>query len=147
MRLVHRLFATSLCLLSFSLLAAHLHAQDNPNVDTPPLRYEFGPTPTPLGIQVITTPDGFDNFDLGTTNAEPHISSNPLNPAWSFAAYNTNSAFRSTDGTNWIASTPNFGSGISVRGDPVTAYDSLGNLYYETMYGAQPTMVLRGLHP
>lgn len=125
-------FLAVLCVLLLPSVPAS--AQDNPNLDTPPLRQQFGPTPTPVSIQVITTPDGFDNFDLGTTNAEPHISSNPLNPAWFFSAYNTNSTFRSNDGFSWTASTPNFQT--TVRGDPVTAYDSLGNLYYETMYGS-----------
>ncbi len=133
MRLALRLGVCGLWILS--LVAGQLAvAQDNPNLDTPPMRMEFGPTPSPASIRVITTPDGFDNFDLGTTNAEPHISTNPLNPLWFFTAFNTNSAFRSTDGMNWTASTPNFQT--TVRGDPVTAYDSLGNLYYETMYGA-----------
>jgi hypothetical protein len=28
----------------------------------------------------ITTPDGYDNFFLGTDFAEPHVSLNPKNP-------------------------------------------------------------------
>lgn len=106
-----------------------LVAQDNPLLDTPvPLYPErTGITPS---VTVITTPDGFDNFDLGGTNAEPHMSTNPLNPLWFFTAFNTNSAFRTLDGLTWTASSPSF---PSVAGDPVTAYDSLGNLYYETM--------------
>jgi hypothetical protein len=132
MRIAYRLFVTSLFAIAL-LVAQNVHAQNNPSVDTPPLRSEFGPTPTPLGIQVITATDGFDNFDLGTTNAEPHITTNPLNPTQFFAAFNTNSAFRSADGTSWTASSPNFG--VTAQGDPLTAYDSLGNLYYETMYG------------
>lgn len=119
------------------LLAGSSPAQDNPNFDNtvglfpPPAQ---GPQPGGgNSINVITTPDGYDNFDLGTTNAESHVSTNPLNPLWFFTAFNTNSAFRSNDGATWTASSPAFG--VSPQGDPLTAYDSLGNLYYETMYG------------
>ena len=133
MRMTYCFIAMGLFAITLCIAPAVMQAQDNPNLDTPPLRSAFGPTPVPLGVQVITTPDGFDNFDLGTTNAEPHISMNPLNPLWSFNAFNTNSAFRTTDGTNWTGSSPNFG--VTAQGDPLTAYDSLGNLYYETMYG------------
>jgi hypothetical protein len=124
-----------LSVIGLALTPDRAFAQDNPNFDnTVGLRL-----PTQLGpiggntVNVITTPDGYDNFDLSVNTAEPHISTNPLNPLWFFNAFNINSAYRTTDGTNWIASSPDFGT--SPAGDPVTAYDSLGNLYYETMYG------------
>jgi hypothetical protein len=111
------------------LLPHVLFAQDNPLLDTPVPIYpeRTGITPS---VTVITTPDGFDNFDLGSTNAEPHMSTTPLNPLWFFNAFNTNSTFRTLDGHTWTASSPSF---PNAAGDPVTAYDSLGNLYYETM--------------
>ncbi len=133
MRTAYRFFTMGFFAIILSLSSGLIQAQDNPNLDTPPMRSEFGPILTPKGIKVITTPDGFDNFDLGVTGAEPHMSMNPLNPLWTFSAFNTNSAFRSTNGTSWIASSPNFG--VTVNGDPLTAYDSLGNLYYESMFG------------
>ena len=82
---------------------------------------------------VVTDNDGYDNFNLGVDFAEPHISQNPNNPLQYFGAYNINNAWRTTDGHNWLSSTPNFG--VSADGDPCTAYDGAGNLYYETMFG------------
>ena len=134
MRIAYRLPVSGLCLLAFFVVPQLTQAQDNPLYDTPVPRPNLGPPSGTNTINVITTPDGFDNFDLGSTNAEPHMATNPLNTLWFFNAFNTNSAFRTTDGTNWAASSPNFAT--TVRGDPVTAYDSLGNLYYETMYGS-----------
>jgi hypothetical protein len=83
---------------------------------------------------VITDSDGYDNFNLGVDFAEPHMSQNPNNPLQYFNAYNINGAWRTSDGHNWLHSSPNFGT--TTRGDPCTAYDSLGNLYYENMYGS-----------
>ncbi|NUN08748.1 MAG: T9SS type A sorting domain-containing protein [Ignavibacteriaceae bacterium] len=105
---------------------------DNPNFDSYPGKFT-NIVPQPMGLEAVITINGYDNFDMGTASAEPHFSMNPLNPLWSFAAYNINTAYRTTNGHDWISSVPNFG--ISVNGDPVTAYDSLGNLYYETMFG------------
>lgn len=90
----------------------------------------------PAGIEVITTPDGFDNFDMGVDNAEPHGSSHPDIPRWIFTAWNTNRTRSTTNGLDFVFGAPGFGSGFSMRGDPVTAYDSLGTLYYENMYSA-----------
>jgi photosystem II stability/assembly factor-like uncharacterized protein len=128
-----RLVITFLFVLVTSCFA---FSQDNPLLDTPVPRHlpERILGPGIPAVAVITTLDGFDNFDLGTTNAEPHMASNPLNPLWYFNAFNTNSAFRTTDGLTWFGSSPNFNA--VVRGDPVIAYDSVGNLYYETMYGS-----------
>lgn len=112
-------------------------------LDTPPMEMISAPTRTLLP-GVITTPDGYDNFDLGVDNAEPHMSSNPLNALWHFNAFNTNRAHYTTDGHDWTFQAPVFGSGFSMRGDPVTAYDSLGNLYYENMYSATSTSSIIG---
>ncbi|MBS1491878.1 MAG: T9SS type A sorting domain-containing protein [Bacteroidetes bacterium] len=73
----------------------------------------------------------YDNFDMGTSTAEPHISQNPLNPLWNFCAYNINTSFRTLDGgMTWTATSVPF---ANTAGDPVTAYDSLGNLFYDNM--------------
>ncbi|MBL7129262.1 MAG: T9SS type A sorting domain-containing protein, partial [Ignavibacteria bacterium] len=75
----------------------------------------------------------YDNFNLGTDFAECHISTHPRDPLQFFVAYNINGTHHTEDGFNWSINNPNFGT--SPAGDPVTAYDSLGNLYYENMYG------------
>ena len=129
-----------LCAAAFLLCpdmsGGSVFAQDNPNMDN--MRgfqqpAETGPGNGQNNLEVITTADGFDNFDLGVASAECHISTNPLTPLWFLNAFNTNTTFRTTDGVTWAASSPNFG--VSPNGDPVTAYDSLGHLYYETLFG------------
>jgi hypothetical protein len=72
----------------------------------------------------------YDNFDLGVDFAEGHISSNPRNPTQYFSAFNINGTHYSMNGYDWFVNNPSF---PTAAGDPVTAYDSLGNLYYETM--------------
>jgi len=84
----------------------------------------------------VTSTDGYDNFFLGVDFAEPHISSNPLNPLQFFSAYNTNATHLSLNGFDWTANNPGF---PSPAGDPVTAYDSIGNLFYENMFGSTIT--------
>ncbi len=123
-------------LVALIFLIGFNYAQDDPNVDntmhlTPP---ESVPANSPLGRDILTSDEGFDNFYLGVDFAEPHISANPNNPTEYFNAFNTNSTHYTYNGVDWTFQTPNFG--FPMRGDPVTAYDSLGNLYYENMYGA-----------
>lgn len=99
---------------------------DNPNYDNvPPYFYNINPEVDP---EAVITIDGWDNFNLGVNTAEPHQSVNPLNPVQYFNAWNINYTYNTQDGHNWSGLAPNFG--VTVRGDPVTAYDSLGNLYY-----------------
>ena len=126
----------SLILLTLFLSAnSTLFAQgDNPTVDALPLEWIQNINYSDSELDVITTPDGYDNFNLGVDFAEPHISQNPNDPLQYFNAFNINGAWRTSDGHDWIHSTPAFG--FTMRGDPVTAYDSLGNLYYENMYGS-----------
>jgi len=99
----------------------------------------FVPRLPPPGLEVITSSDGFDNFDIGVDFAEPHMSIHPTNPAWFFSAYNVISNYGATphytlNGHDWSSVNPVWGE--YMRGDPVTAYDSLGNLYFENMYGS-----------
>ncbi|HEX9655363.1 MAG TPA: hypothetical protein VGB89_00455, partial [Bacteroidota bacterium] len=129
-----RVSAAFLILAVFSFIITPTQAQDNPLYDTPVLRPQQGQILTFPSATVITTDDGFDNFDLGVDGAEPHMAVNPLNPLWYFNAYNTNAAHRSENGHDWTSTSPVFG--FPMRGDPVIAYDSLGNLYYENMYGS-----------
>lgn len=109
--------------------------QDDPNRDNTVGLVPKGwiPTPTRPVMEAITSEEGFDNFYLGIDFSEPHISSNPQNPLEFYNAFNINGTHYTHNGHDWTADTPNFG--VSVNGDPVTAYDSLGNLYYETMFG------------
>jgi len=90
----------------------------------------FLPRATPPVLTVITSPEGYDNFDLGVDFAEPHMASNPLTPLQSFNAFNTNGTHHTEDGHDWSSNDPVF---PSAAGDPVAAYDSLGNLYYINM--------------
>jgi hypothetical protein len=120
----------------FVLFAVPLFAQTDEKLDTPPIRQiPIGTMPTPSTDNFVITPDGFDNFNMGTAFAEPHGVSSPLNNLAHFSSFNTNSAFRTSNGFTWTASAPPF-PGFVVRGDPVNAYDSLGRLFYMTMVGS-----------
>lgn len=104
---------------------------DNPLLDQPPKQYwDYISTVTPEPMMIVTDNSGFDNFDLGIDFAETHISENPRNPRWYFIAYNTNATYYTLNGIDWLRNNPNF---PNQAGDPVTAYDSLGNLYYDNM--------------
>ncbi|MCS7052436.1 MAG: T9SS type A sorting domain-containing protein [Ignavibacterium sp.] len=110
---------------------------DNPLYDHVPIdyiRYIEIKGDEPVIESVVTDSLGFDNFNLGVAFAEPHMSQNLNSPLQYFNAFNTNTAYRTYDGLNWITSTPSFGA--TLYGDPVTAYDSLGNLYYQNMSGS-----------
>ncbi|MCW8803030.1 MAG: glycoside hydrolase, partial [Ignavibacteriaceae bacterium] len=118
---------------TFLVLSGSVFAQgDNPLIDGVPSEWVPANYHSDSELDVITI-DGFDDFNLGVDFAEPHVSQNPLNPLQYFGAYNINGAWRTSDGHDWTHSTPSFGT--SVNGDPVTAYDGAGNLYYESMFG------------
>jgi photosystem II stability/assembly factor-like uncharacterized protein len=110
------------------------YAQDNPNVDNTVhlIPYPSVPPNSPAGRDIITSGEGFDNFYLGVDFAEPHMSANPNVPTEYFNAFNTNATHYTYDGLEWFFQSPNFG--FPMAGDPVTAYDSLGNVYYENMF-------------
>ena len=128
-------------IMSLFLLTAFLCANstgfaqgDNLNIDALPFEWIQNINYSDSELDVITTLDGFDNFNLGTDFAEPHMTQNPNDPLQYFNAFNTNGAWRTSDGHDWTHSFPPFG--FNMRGDPVTAYDSLGNLYYENIYNS-----------
>ncbi len=105
----------------------------NPNVDRPPSWvYEMARTNPQLPqMLVVTSSDGYDNYDMGVDFAEGNIAQHPTNLFWAFTVYNINGTHRTTDGgITWAASPPSF---PNRAGDPVVAYDSLGNLYYDNM--------------
>jgi hypothetical protein len=121
-----------LCMFIFSYFSTYAQDDDNPYLDQLPKSMR---NRTPIQflsmVAPVTTPDGYDNFYLGIDFAEPHISSHPSSPFKFFTAYNTNATHYTLNGIDWIMNNPGF---PSPAGDPVTAYDSLGNLFYENMY-------------
>lgn len=123
----------SLLALLFLLSISPVFAQgENPLIDAVPQEWIPGINYSVSEFDVITV-DGYDDFNLGVDFAEPHICQNPLDPTQYFGAYNINGAWYTNDGHDWTHISPNFGT--SPNGDPVTAYDGAGNLFYETMYG------------
>ncbi len=124
--------AFMLSVSSIALLAQE--EEDDPRFDRIPRWYIEQTMNAPLQPSTVITINDYDNFSLGTDFAEGHISENPRNPQQYFAAFNTNGTHHTEDGHSWAINNPAFGA--SIWGDPVTAYDSLGNLYYENMYGA-----------
>jgi hypothetical protein len=126
-----------LTLLGFCVISLNLYSQNgnNPNLDQLPhsmWNNLLAPVNNEVASTVITV-NNWDNFNLGIDFAESNMTANPALPTWYFTAYNTNTAHHSEDGYNWVSVTPNFGS--TMQGDPVVAYDSLGNLFYENLYG------------
>ncbi len=139
MRYIPTTFYTNLLfgVIAALIISTNLFAQiDNPLTDHVPIDYiEYIQGTHNDGLDaVITDGSGYDNFNLGTAFAEPHLVQNPNNPLQYFTSFNTNTAYRTDDAFNWLISTPSFGA--SVYGDPVNAYDSLGNLFYENMSGS-----------
>ena len=91
---------------------------------------------------VVTTPDGYDNFNMGNDAAESSIATNPRNPIWFATGWNSNPAatVAATHHTEngydpWAITNPSL---PSTFGDPWLAYDSLGNLFYINL-NAGPT--------
>ena len=131
----------NLSLVILLLLSGLTYSQDNPNIDNTFHLFPQPSTPanSPVGRDIITSEEGFDNFYLGIDFAEPHMSANPNNPTEYFNAFNTNATHYTYNGLDWFFQSPNFSAPMS--GDPVTAYDSLGNLYYENMFNSGGNIV------
>jgi hypothetical protein len=128
----------SFLLLVLAVLAAHSFStpksisaswDDDPNSDRNPVFLSDGNSYLTSPMSVVTI-DDFDNFDLGVDFAECHISENPLVPGQYFLAYNINGTYYTTNGIDWQRNNPTFPNSA---GDPVTAWDSLGKLYYDNM--------------
>ncbi|MEI7726255.1 MAG: T9SS type A sorting domain-containing protein [Bacteroidota bacterium] len=126
-------------LLFFCLSVTQLFAQyqpDNPNLDQIPqyLREKASVSKnTDAPLSTVVTIGNWDNFSLGVDFAENNMAENPNQPTWYFTAYNTNAPHNTQNGIDWFINAANFGA--SMAGDPVVAYDSLGSLFYENMYG------------
>ncbi len=131
---------TFLGLLICLLIANQSFAQykpDDPNLDQIPqyLRERAAAvTDGSSATSAVVTIGNWDNFSLGVDFAEGNIAEHPANPAWYFAAFNTNGTHHTENGIDWAANNPNFGA--SMQGDPVQCYDSIGTLFYENMYGS-----------
>jgi len=128
---------TSFGLLFLLLTINQLYSQnqlDNPNLDQiPQYLRERGSGSPDAPLSSVITIGNWDNYSLGVDFAESNMAANPNQPAWYFTAYNTNAPHHTENGVDWFIHAANFGT--SVQGDPVVAYDSLGNLFYENMYG------------
>lgn len=103
---------------------------DDPTLDQIPQALRDVNNPYVYVPYAIITIDDYDNYIMGTTYSEGHISINPFNPLQFFTGWNINVAFYVHNGVDWIQTPVSF---PNAAGDPVTAVDSLGNLYYETM--------------
>lgn len=127
-----KLFTYILALGIVAFTIAKISAQDeNPNLDQPPRQYwDHVSRSMPEPVAVITDNAGYDNFDLGVDFAECHISENPRVPGQFFLSYNTNATYYTMNGLDWQRNNPSF---PNAAGDPITAYDSLGNLFYDNM--------------
>jgi len=105
------------------------------------------PPNPPQPMVVVTTSDGYDNFNMGVDNAEVSIANNPRNPLWFFTGWNSAPLFiAATHHTEngydpWAVNNPSI---PACYGDPWAQYDSLGNLYYINMgAGGSGTWVVK----
>jgi len=135
---MQKYYALIFCLLLFSGKSYSQYNNTNDDnlksVVKVPAGYNFGQTDAPNST--VQTVNGFDNFFLGVDFGEPHIVTNPRNPLNSICAFNTNSVYVTLDGHNWnriTVSFPGFASS-EILGDPVLAFDSLGNIIYQQLY-------------
>ncbi len=119
--------------LFFILMDIVVAQDDNPNLDQIPRIFSEKSTAKDLfPTSSVITVNNWDNFYLGIDAAENNVAANPRIPTWYFLAYNTNGTHHSENGWDWFINNPDFGANMA--GDPVSAYDSIGNLYYENMY-------------
>ena len=129
---------TIIGLLFLIVVANQAFAQyhvDNPNLDQIPQYLRDRPSNvSDAPLSTVVTIGNWDNFSLGVDFAEGNIAAKVSQPTWYFAAYNTNTAHHTENGIDWANTTPAFGA--SMQGDPVQVYDSIGNLFYENMYGS-----------
>ncbi|MCF8227507.1 MAG: PKD domain-containing protein [Bacteroidales bacterium] len=110
--------------------------KNDPNLDRIPQWYlELAKEQRGERVFEIITIDGYDNYYVGLDFAEGHISVNPQEPTEFFNSFNIDNPHYTMDGHEWFDGDVNWG-GANIRGDVLTAYDSLGNLYYENMYGS-----------
>jgi hypothetical protein len=125
-------------LLFLSIMSGWNHSAraqfpDDPNLDQLPRSLRENPPPADAALfSYVITVNNWDNFSLGTDLGENNIAASLQNPAWHFVAYNYNVGHHTEDGNKWEDVIPDFG--YDMAGDPVVAYDSIGNLYYVNLY-------------
>jgi PKD repeat protein len=123
-------------LLIMGSLTNYAQYEDDPNIDRIPDWYlEQQQSSDNSMVSTVVTVDGYDNYFLGVDFAEGHISEDPTSPGKYFVAFNIDDTHYTLDGHDWTDPSISWG-GYNMRGDPVTAYDGDGNLYYENMYGS-----------
>lgn len=136
-----KLFLLSLILVVFGILISEitLSQDNNPNRDYP---LYIRPTlaPSIFSPGAVVTLGDYDNWQIGTDFAEVGMAGNPLNPTNFAGAWNNLSAtygaysYYTLNGLDWLASTQPTWS-ASANGDPVMAFDGLGNLFFDNMVG------------
>ena len=123
-----------LLVLVSNVFAQYIEHTDNSVFQTrvfPPPSYS--PSPDGTKSNIVTGADGYDNFFLGVDFGEPYVATNPNDFRNSATAYNINNYYVTLNGIDWVKRAVSF-PGSSQIGDPVLAYDSLGNLYYTQLY-------------
>jgi hypothetical protein len=123
-------FALAIVLFVFAFCYSANAQYDDPRFDRIPVSFTKNIVPKLFAPMAPITIGDYDNFNNGYDYSEGHVSINPRNPLWAFMAYNINGAHYVLNGHDWITIGVTF---PNTAGDPVTAYDSLGNLYYEQM--------------
>jgi hypothetical protein len=129
-KLLTNTFAYAIVLLTFAFCYSAFAQFDDPRYDRIPSSFTKNIVPKLFAPMAPVILDDYDNFNNGMDYSEGHISVNPRNPLWAFCAYNINGAHYVLNGYDWTTVNVSF---PSANGDPVTCYDSLGNLFYETM--------------
>jgi hypothetical protein len=131
---------SGLWLISFQVYSQN---DDNQNPDQPPpsMWHKTQMPLAPATTSIVITIDNWDNFSLGIDFGSSNMTANPLVPTWYFTAYNTNTAHQTENGLDWGSEVPDFGA--TMMGDPVVAYDSLGNLFYGNMFGTNIVVGLK----
>ena len=84
-------------------------------------------------FNMITDPNGFEEFYLGTDYAEPYIVTNPLDPLNSVCLF-TNSVYVTIDGCNWRKTG-------TVNVDPFVCFDAAGIVYHTRLNGGNLTIL------
>jgi hypothetical protein len=134
--LINVLLGITLLIMIFSSMLSYSQdvPADDPNRDQVPFYLRQNPPANDNSpLSTVITIGNWDNYNLGVDFAENNIAANMQTPAWYFTAYNINVGHHTENGYSWANVVPNFGA--TMAGDPVVAYDSLGNLFYENMYG------------
>jgi hypothetical protein len=125
-------------LISFFLSITANAQYENPDFDRIPVQFLKNPPPKIITPFTVISIGDYDNFNLGTDLGEVHISVNPTNPTnfsacWN--AYNIGICSRYTlNGYDWFLNNPVWPGPVNY-GDPVSAFDSLGNLYHDNLCG------------